>query len=424
MRNRYRLAARLATALARERIGTYWYGYARREPMALVRLRPGRENPYAIYRGLRRQGPLVPTRLGNLVSVSHDVCNTVLRDRRFGVRMPDRDRVPAVTGEFDMSFLDKDPPDHMRLRRLAQPAFGPKVTAGYRPLIERQVDELLSSFEGGDRVDLVSAYAAPLPIAVISELMGVPDADAERFAVHGAVIASALDGIRSLQHAARLSAANRELRALFTDLFVLRRREPADDVVSRIVAAEGDTIRPEEMLPMCNLLLVAGFETTVNLVGNAVNALLKHPRAWRDLCDDPAGLAPAVVEETLRWDPPVQRTGRFAQEDVTLAGTTVRRGQYVVTLLGGANRDPDAFPDPDTFDIHRKACADHLAFSSGIHYCIGQPLARLEAVVAVQRLAERLPGLRRDGALRRRSSSVVRGPLSLPVRAAAVAAVR
>jgi cytochrome P450 len=172
------------------------------------------------------------------------------------------------------------------------------------------------------------------------------------------------------------------------------------------------------MLPLCNLLLVAGFETTVNLVGNAVNALLDHPEQWADLCADPAGLAAAAVEETLRWDPPVQRTARCALEDIPIEGRTVARNEFVVTLLGAANRDPEVYPDPDRFDIHRKPAADHLAFSSGIHYCIGQPLARMEATIALQRLAERMPDLRRDGPLRRRTSSVVRGPISLPVRAA------
>ena len=288
--------------------------------------------------------------------------------------------------------------------------------AGYRPRIERTVDELLDRVAGAPDFDLVSAYAAPLPIGVITDLLGVPDADADRFAQYGTVIAGALDGVRSLTHAARLQAANRELRALFESLFELRRREPADDVVSRIVAAEGDRIQPREMVPMCNLLLVAGFETTVNLVGNAVNALLDHPEQWAALCADPAGLAGAAVEETLRYDPPVQRTARCALEDVDLDGHLIRRGQYVITLIGAANRDPEAFGSPDTFDIHRVPTADHLAFSSGIHYCVGQPLARLEAEIALRRLAERMPRLRRGGPLRRRVSSIVRGPIRLPVR--------
>ena len=404
-----------ATGLYRRRLEFAFHGYLRRDPMSQLHLRAGRDNPYAIYERLRERGTMVPTRLGGWATTSHQICNTVLRDRRFGVRNAELTAGDA-TDDFDMSFLDRDPPEHTRLRRLAQPAFSPKQMAGYRPRIEATVDGLLDRAAATGEFDLVSGYAAPLPIAVITDLLGVPDADADRFSRYGAVIGSALDGIHSLTHAARLQAAHNELKDLFEGLFALRRREPADDIVSRLVAAEGEQIQPHEMLPMCVLLLVAGFETTVNLVGNAVNALLDHPSQWAELCADPAGLAAAAVEETLRWDPPVQRTARCALEDLELDGRTVRRGQFVVTLLAAANRDPEVYPDPSRFDIHRKPAADHLAFSSGIHYCVGQPLARLEATIALQRLAERMPDLRRAGTLRRRTSSIVRGPIRFPVR--------
>jgi P450-derived glycosyltransferase activator len=407
-----------ARDLYQRRLGFAYYGYVRRDSMARLHLRAGRDNPYAIYDRLRAQGTLVPTRLGNWVTTSHRVCNTVLRDRRFGVRQSDMTAVNE-TDEFDMSFLDRDPPDHTRLRRLAQPAFSPKQMAGYRPRVEATVDALLDSARAAGEFDLVSAFAAPLPIAVITDLLGVPDADAERFSQYGTVIGGALDGVRSLGHAARLQAANDELTQLFEMLFALRRVSPADDIVSRLVAAEGDQIKPAEMLPMCVLLLVAGFETTVNLVGNAVNALLSHPSQWEALCADPKGLAAAAVEETLRWDPPVQRTARCALEDVELDGRQLRRGEFVVTLLAAANRDPETYPEAEKFDIHRRPGADHLAFSSGIHYCVGQPLARLEAAVALQKLAERMPDLQRAGPLKRRTSSIVRGPIRLPVRAGA-----
>ena len=400
-----------ASSLYRRRLEFAWYGYVHRDPMSRLHLRYGRDDPYAVYEDLRRQGPIVPTRLGNWVTTSHEVCNLVLRDRRFGVRNHTVNTAP----EADMSFLDRDPPDHTRLRRLAQPAFSPRMIESYRPRVERAVDQLIDRFD--ESFDLVSAFAAPLPIAVITDLLGVPDADADHFARLGTVFGSALEGIRSLRHAAQLRAAQRSLATLFEGLFELRRREPADDVVSRIVAAEGDQIRPAEMIPMCTLLLVAGFETTVNLVGNAVHALLGHPEQWADLCADPAGLAAAAVEETLRWDPPVQRTARCANSAVTVEGREIHAGQIVVTLLGAANRDPAVYASPSRFDIHRPVSADHLAFSSGIHYCVGAPLARLEATIALERLASRLPGLRRAGALKRRTSSIVRGPISMPVRA-------
>jgi P450-derived glycosyltransferase activator len=403
-----------AAQLYRRRLGLLWHGVVHRDPMSLLHLRSGRDDPYAVYERIRRDGPLVLTRLGNYVTPSYALCNAILRDRRFGVRAPELAGRVSATDDFDMSFLDRDPPDHTRLRRLAQPAFSPKQIAGYRPRIEARVDELLDA--AGTEFDLVRAFAAPLPISVITDLLGVPDADADRFSRVGTVIGSALDGVRSLGHAARLQAANDELRALFDDLFALRRAQPADDVISRLVAAEGGRIQPGELHPMCNLLLVAGFETTVNLIGNAVNALLAHPDQWADLCADPEGLAPAAIEETLRWDPPVQRTARLAQEELQLAGERVAPGQFVVTLLAAANRDPDVFRDADRFDIHRTPEADHLAFSGGIHYCVGAPLARMEATIALRRLAERMPGLTRAGTVRRRDAGIVRGPLHFPVR--------
>ena len=248
-------------------------------------------------------------------------------------------------------------------------------------------------------------------------MLGIPDADVRAFSRYGAVIGSALDGIRSLRHAAQLQESRVALHRLFEGLFELRRRDPQDDVVSRIVAAEGSQLQPAEMLPMCTLLLVAGFETTVNLIGNTVLALLSHPEQWAALCADPRGLAGRAVEETLRWDPPVQATTRVALEPLELSGQSLRKGQTVLTLIGATGRDPEVFERPATFDIHREPGADTLAFSSGIHYCLGQPLALLEARIALQVLAERMPGLARAGRVQRRNATIIRGPISVPVTA-------
>jgi len=405
--------ARRVTGLAVQLYGEQARGaydaYVRRDPFTRLRHRPGRDDPYPVYERIRAAGPFIPTRMGNLASVDHAVCRGVLRSRRFGVQ-PEGETSPDEG--FDLSFLDRNPPDHTRLRRLAAPAFSPRQVAGYRTTIEKTVDHLLES--APSEFDLVTRLAAPLPITVISELLGIPDADEEAFSRYGRVLGSALGGVRSLRHVRALVAADADLTRIFEGLFELRRRDPRDDLISRLVVAEGDTLTAAEMVPLCTLLLIAGFETTVNLIGNAVNALLDHPDQWALVRDDP-GLAAGAVTETLRWDPPVQRTVRISFDDTEIADHPVRAGQFVHVLLGGANRDPAVFRDPERFDIRRLDAGEHLAFSSGIHHCLGRPLAELEATIALERLAVAMPRLRRAGAVRRRNATLIRGPLSLPV---------
>src|SRR6478735_6973730 len=410
-------AARFAVNLYAEQGRGAYHAYVRRVPFTRLRFAPGREDPYPIYEQIRAEGPFVTTPMGNLATADHAICKELLRSRRWGVQ-PEGEEPPD---DFDLSFLDRNPPDHTRLRRLVAPAFSPRrigeLRAGIEKTVDALLDDLLDGLERAGQADLVAGYAAPLPIAVISDLLGVPDADTAAFSRYGAAIGSALSGVRSLGHAREVMAADRALERLFLDLFERRRADPADDLLTEIVAAEASgEIRTDEMVPLCGLLLIAGFETTVNLVGNAVNALLEHPDQWASLVADPA-LAAAAVQETLRFDPPVQRTARVSFDDTEVAGTAITRNRWVNVLIGGANRDPAVFADPHVFDLGRSDGAEHLAFSSGIHHCVGRPLAELEATIALTRLAERLPGLRRAGAVRRRNATLIRGPQVLPVAA-------
>jgi cytochrome P450 len=401
-----------ATQLYLTRVRLAYAGYGRRDQLALLHLHPGRANPYPIYERLRRGGGLAQTRRGTWVSTSYPLCDSILRDRRFGVVREGRE---IARGDgLDLSFLHMNPPDHGRLRRLAAPAFSRKAVAGYQPLLEKVTGELLDSAACAGQFDLIDAFAARLPVAAMCALLGIPDPDVAAIREYGAAVSSAIDGIHSLRHAARLQAASVELGHLFGSLFDLRRREPGDDLISGLVAAEGDQLTPAEMLSMCVLLLLAGFETIVSLIGGATLALLDNPEQWEALIADPAAMAGKAVEEALRYESPIQLNPRFALEPVEVAGQLMRKDQQVTTLLGAANRDPEVYDRPDRFDITRNDPAPHLAFSSGMHYCLGQPLAVLEGTIALRMLAERRPGLTRAGRVRRHGNTV-RSVLSLPV---------
>jgi|SRR6478736_4685553 len=376
----------------------------------------GSGDPYPVYDRIRAAGPFVATPSGHLASADHAICKQVLRDRRFGV---EPEGAPRPAPALDRSLLTRNPPDHARLRRLIAPALSARRLAEFTVLIEKTVGRLLDDVSRQESFDLMPALAEPLPVAVINQLLGIPDEQGDLLAAYGETLGGAAAGFRSLRQAREVMTAATAMIRLFEELIEQRRVEPGDDLISALLAAEGDgddEVRAVELVPLCRMLLIAGFETTVNLLGNSVNALLDVPDQWATLVADPA-LSGAAVQESLRFDSPVQRTGRISFDDTEIAGQPIRRGQWVNVLIGGANRDPHVFHDADTFELARDDVFDHLAFSSGIHRCVGRAIAELEGTVALRTLAERMPGLRRAGAVRMRSMPLVRGPRALPVAA-------
>jgi cytochrome P450 len=319
---------------------------------------------------------------------------------------------------MDKWMLLMDPPDHTRLRSLVHKAFTPRIIAQLRPTIQQLTDDLLDQMQAqaGKPVDLIAGLAYPLPVAVICALLGVPQADHHQFHGWSDAIARSLDLTEetAVYDAAAESAV--ALTGYLEDLLAERRARPQDDLFSALVAVEeeGERLSTAELFATCALLLIAGHETTVNLIGNGTLALLRHPDQWQRLRAEP-GLAESAVEELLRYDSPVQLTSRMACEEFEYKGSTFRRGQGVAFLLGAANHDPARFAEPARLDLAR-ADNRHLAFGSGIHYCLGAPLARLEGEIAFSTLARRLPNLAlTTEQVTYRDNYVLRGLTALPV---------
>jgi cytochrome P450 len=389
-----------------------------------------RADTYATFARMREQDPVLcqPGIDGEtsiwFVTRYDDAEAVLLDDERF-VRDPRlalppeqlREGLPEWVAHIDSNMLNRDGDDHRRLRRLVSKAFTPRMIERMRPRIQEIADELIDRVSAAGEMELVSTFAFPLPITVIAELLGVPAADRDRFREWSAAMVSpALAVAEADQADALLNAFVDYLRALFAE----RRREPGEDLVSALVAVEdgGDTLSEEELSSMVALLIVAGHETTVSLIGNAMLALLTHPDQLAELERDPS-LLPRAVEELIRFDGPVERTlNRWATADVELRGQTIRRGELVIVVLGAADRDPERFEDPDALVLAAERETRQLGFGRGPHFCLGAPLARLEAEIAVGTLLSRLPGLRLANSpeeLRWRPVPLFRSLVALPV---------
>jgi cytochrome P450 len=372
------------------------------------------QNPHDVHTRLRESLAAAPVALP---SGNKGWMVTRYDDVRAALADPRLPKDPSRVGGghlFSSNMLNTDPPDHQRLRRLVAAAFTMRRVERLRPRIEEITTELLDAMAGHDEVDLLDAFAFPLPITVICELLGIPVDDRDDFRTWtGLMLSSTSSGADA--HAAALAMA-----AYFSSLIEDRRREPSEDMVSALIAARDDEDRltEDELRSMLWLLLVAGHETTVNLIASGTLALLTHPGELKRLRDDP-DLMPAAVEELLRYTSPVNHgTFRFTACPVTYDNVIVPEREQVLVMIASANHDPSRFPSPDALDLGRDT-GGHLAFGHGIHFCLGAPLARMEAVIAFRELLARFPGLALAvpaESLRWRESTLIRGLEQLPVR--------
>jgi cytochrome P450 len=385
-------------------------------------------DPHPVYHEIRAEGPLLAIGgFESLLATGYEVVASILRDGRFRSGFP-RDaaqgedaewaaKSPTTFHTFQRMMLLAHGADHARLRGLVSGAFTPRMVERLRPRIEKLADELLDGCDRRGEIDLLRAFAFPLPVTVIAELFGVPAEDAEKLKRWSVPLAQILD---SMTRGSKLLEAEEAALAMKDYLqmqFERHRARPGDGLIDGLLAAsdQGDRLSEDELFATCMLLLLAGHETTTNLIGNGVLALLRQRGEWERLCRDP-GLAPGAVEECLRFDGPVQFTSRRPVGGVEVLGRRIRDDQEVMLVLSAANRDPARFPDPDRLDITRRDDA-HLAFGQGAHFCLGASLARLEATLAFRALARRFPKLElATDELTWRPGFAIRALSALPVR--------
>jgi cytochrome P450 len=389
-----------------------------------------RDDPFASYDVIRGRGPISQGPFAR-TSASHDVCAQVLKSDTFGVQLRPQ-QLPGVarrviqlsrggvlTPVDPPSMLAVDPPTHTRYRRLVSKVFTPRAIEALRPRMQQLASDLLDGLAASGShgpVDLVERYAALLPVTVISEILGVPTSMQEKFLQWGNGAAVTLDIGIGLGEFRRAEADITALQNWMTGHFQRLRDNPGDDLLSKLVHVEDSdgALTEIELAGTAMLLLGAGFETTVNLIGNGAVLLVEHPEQLARLQEKP-DLWGNAVEEVLRYDSPVQRTARVAMADTEVAGHRIPQGSLVACLLGGANRDPAVFDDPHTFDVGRANAREHLAFSAGVHFCLGAALARMEGQIGLQTLFDRFPDLSLAGAPHRRGTRVLRGYDAIPV---------
>jgi cytochrome P450 len=388
------------------------------------------DDPYPHYAALREQCPVEVHPLGFWALWRHRDVTEVLRakmsveERRVLSRAPMRDVYEKVMAEFDLnerrtsSMLDRDPPDHTRLRRLVSQAFTPRAIAQLEPTIQKLVDEALDAIDAAGSVNLIDALAFPLPFTVISVMMGMPETDSERLRELSSVAVRSLEPAPDEDTVRRIVKAQMGLVEIATNAIAWKRRNPADDMLTALINAEegGDVLSPDELVSQVILLYVAGHETTVNLIGNGTLALLRDREQlelWRSRPD----LDENAVEELLRYDSPVQMSGRVTVEDWEVDGEVIPGGTRIVAGLAAANRDPEAFgPDAGRVRVDRENARQQVSFGAGIHHCLGASLARMEARLAVASLIRRFPDLDLDGEPSWNGRINLRGLSSLPVR--------
>lgn len=397
-----------------------------------------RANPYPFYAQLRSHAPVHwdtgAGMDGGWVLTRHADVMAALRDPHVSAERLEppqgtdwlpaeyREAAQQVFRTMPHQLLFLDPPDHTRLRGLLSKAFTPRLVEAWRPRIMELANELLDPVQEAGQMDVIASLAYPLPAIVIAELLGVPPADREQFIRWSADFGGFLDGSTlTAQEALQALQGVADFMAYFRGIIALRRSAPRDDLLQALLTARerDDALTEDELLANLVLLLAAGHGTTTHLIGNGLLALLRHPEQWQRLCEsENPGLIATAVAELLRFDSPVQLTGRRVREEITIGGVTVAAGQHITTILGAANRDPDQFPDPDRLDVGR-AENRQLSFGYGIHFCLGAPLAKLEAEIVLSAVTRRLPRLRladgAESALEWQPSIVFRGLRSLPV---------